>query len=77
MEEQRKKQRREVICIVIFEYQNQVIFNMTVFNGGPRCHIDTYFWYPNKTVVFGILKASHFQYDALLRERVGRCQTSI
>jgi hypothetical protein len=27
----------------IFEYQNQVIFNMTVFDVGPRWHIDTCF----------------------------------
>ena len=34
---------------------------MTVFfDGGPRCHSGTCFWYPNDGVVFGILKASHF-----------------
>jgi hypothetical protein len=33
------------------------------------------FWYPNKNVVFGILKASHFQYDAFWGE--GRCRTKI
>jgi hypothetical protein len=44
---------------------------MTVFDGEPRCHIDTCFWYPNKNVDFGILNAGHFQYDAFLRERVG------
>jgi hypothetical protein len=27
--------------------------------------------YPNEDVVFGILKASHFQYDSFLRERAG------
>jgi hypothetical protein len=60
------------VCMAVFEYQNQAIFNMTVFfDGEPRCHIDTCFWYPNKNVVFGILKASHFQYDYFLRERVG------
>jgi hypothetical protein len=47
------------------------MINMTVFDGEPRCHIDTCFWYPTKNVVFGILKASHFQYDAFLRERAG------
>jgi hypothetical protein len=34
------------------------------FDGGPRCHIDTCYLYPNEDVVFGILKASHFQYGA-------------
>ena len=51
-----------VIYMAIFEYQNQVIFNMTVSDGEPRCQIDTCFWCPNKNVFFGILKASHFQY---------------
>jgi hypothetical protein len=47
--------------VAVFEYQNQVIFNMIVFVGGPLSHIfDACFWYPNKNVVFGILKASHF-----------------
>jgi hypothetical protein len=54
-----------VISTTIFEYQNQVIFNMTVFDGGPHCHIGTFFWYPNKTVVFGILKSKLFFNDAL------------
>jgi hypothetical protein len=49
-----------VIYTNVFEYKNQVMFNMTVFDGGPRCHIDTCFWYPNEDVVFGILKPSHF-----------------
>ena len=49
--------------MAVFEYQNQVIVNMTISDGEPRCHIDTCFWYPNNSVVFGILKASHFQYD--------------
>ena len=35
-------------------------FNMTVFDGGPRCHVDTCFWHPNKNVVFGTPKASRF-----------------
>ena len=51
------------VCVIytpVFEYQNQVILNMTVFDGEPRCHIDTCFLYPNEDVVFGILKASHF-----------------
>jgi hypothetical protein len=34
------------------------------FYGGPRCHIITCYLYPNEDVVFGILKASHFQYDS-------------
>jgi hypothetical protein len=33
---------------------------MTVFDGGPRCHIDTCYLYPSENVVFGILKAGHF-----------------
>jgi hypothetical protein len=37
---------------------------MTVFDGEPRCHIGTCYLYPNENVVFGILKAIHFQYDA-------------
>ena len=32
-----------VIYTTVFEYQNQVMFNMTVFDGGPRCQIDTCF----------------------------------
>ena len=44
----------------VFRYQKQVMFNTTVFDGGPRCHIDTCFWYPNKTVFFEIPKASYF-----------------
>jgi hypothetical protein len=40
--------------MAVFEYQKQVIFNMTV---SPRCHLDTCIWYPNKNVVFGIPKA--------------------
>jgi hypothetical protein len=28
-----------VVHMAIFEYQNQVIFNRTVFDGGPRCHL--------------------------------------
>jgi hypothetical protein len=51
------------VCVIhttVFEYKNQVMFNMTVFDGGPRCHIDTCFLYPNEDVVFGILKASNF-----------------
>jgi hypothetical protein len=34
-----------VIYTTVFEYKNQVIFNMTVGDGGPRWHIDTHFWY--------------------------------
>ena len=49
------------------------IINMTFFDGGPRCHIDTCYLYPNEKVVFGILKASPFQYDAF-RGR-SRCKT--
>ena len=37
---------------------------MNDFDGEPRCHIGTCYLHPNETVVFGILKASHFQYDA-------------
>ena len=48
-----------VIYMTVFEYQNQVIFNMTVFDGESRCHIDTCFLYPNEDVGFGVLKASH------------------
>jgi hypothetical protein len=48
------------VYMAVFEYQNQAIFNMTVFDGEPRGHIDTCFLYPNEDVVFGILKASHF-----------------
>ena len=32
-----------VIYTTVFEYKNQVMFNMTVFDGGPRCQIDTCF----------------------------------
>jgi hypothetical protein len=39
---------------------------MTVFDGGPRYHIDTCYLYPNDNVVFGIQKASQFQYVALI-----------
>jgi hypothetical protein len=46
--------------MVVFEYQNQVIVNMTVFDGGPQCHIGTCFWDPNKNGVFGIPKASQY-----------------
>jgi hypothetical protein len=38
---------------------------MAVFDGTPRSHIDTCFWYPHKNVVFGILEGG------------GRCQTTI
>jgi hypothetical protein len=30
------------VCVVdmaFFEHQNQVIFNVTIFDGGTRCHI--------------------------------------
>ena len=37
----------------------------------PCCHIDTCFWYPNKNVFFGILKASSFSNGRLLREGPG------
>jgi hypothetical protein len=40
-----------VIHTTVFEYQNQVIFNMTsvVFlTVDLGCYIDTCFWYPNK-----------------------------
>jgi hypothetical protein len=30
------------VYMAVFEYQNQV-FNMTVFDGEPRCQIDTCF----------------------------------
>jgi hypothetical protein len=30
-----------VVDMAVFEYQNQVIVNMTVSNSGPRCHYDT------------------------------------
>jgi hypothetical protein len=33
--------------------------NMTVFDGEPRCHIDTCYLYPNEDIVFGIPEASH------------------
>jgi hypothetical protein len=32
-----------VIYTTVFEYKNQVMFNMTVFDGGPRCQIGTCF----------------------------------
>jgi hypothetical protein len=32
-----------VIYTTVFEYKNQVTFNMTIFDGGPRCQIDTCF----------------------------------
>jgi hypothetical protein len=31
------------ICTTVFEYKNLVMFNMTVFDGGSRCQIDTCF----------------------------------
>jgi hypothetical protein len=40
------------VYTAVFEYQNQAIFNMTVFDGEPRCHIDTCFWYLNKKTSF-------------------------
>ena len=39
----------------------------------PNCHIETCFWYPNKNVVFGILKASHLPYDRFF-DGGSRCQ---
>ena len=60
--------------MAVFEYQNEVIFTVTVYDGEPPCRIDICFWYPNKKNVFvKILKAIYFQYD-FLRER-GRCRT--
>jgi hypothetical protein len=47
---------------------------MTVFDRGRRCYVDTCFWYPNKNVVFGILKASHF-FIMTLFQGGPRCQT--
>jgi hypothetical protein len=44
---------------------------MTVFDGEPRCHIDTGYLYPNESVVFGILKASHFSIRLFLRACLG------
>jgi hypothetical protein len=32
-----------IVNMAVFEYQNQAIFQdfkMTIFDGGPRCHID-------------------------------------
>jgi hypothetical protein len=54
----------ETACIIfmaVFDYQSHVIFNMIVFDGGPRCRISTTCWYlPNEKVGFGIPKASYF-----------------
>jgi hypothetical protein len=44
---------------------------MTVFDGEPRCPIDTCYLYPNEDVVFGILKASRFSICRFLREGLG------
>jgi hypothetical protein len=42
-----------VIYTTVFEYhQNQVIFNATVFDGGPRCHV--------LTLAFGIQTKTPF-----------------
>jgi hypothetical protein len=46
--------------MAVLECQNQVIFNMTVFDGEPRLLLVS----KQQNVVFGILKASHLQYDA-------------
>jgi hypothetical protein len=52
---------------VFFEYQNQVIINMTLFfDGGPLCHIDTCYLYPSEDGIFGILKAGHFLFNMTL-----------
>jgi hypothetical protein len=61
--------------MTVFKYQKQVIIDMTVFHGGPRCHIDTCFWHPNKNVVFGMQNQVIFQYDAF--EGGSWCQTTI
>jgi hypothetical protein len=41
---------------------------LAVFCGWPRCHIDTCFWYPNHSVVFGILRASYISIWRFSRE---------
>jgi hypothetical protein len=44
------------------------------FHGGPRCHIDTCYLYPNEDVFFGILKSKSF-FNMTLFEEGSRCQT--
>jgi hypothetical protein len=54
------------VYMPVFKYQNQGIFNMTLFDGGPSLsYIDTCFWYPPKKDYFWNTTRSHFfQYDA-------------
>jgi hypothetical protein len=54
------------VYMAVSEYQNQVIFNMTVFDGGALvCHIDTGFWVSLPKMLFlEYDKQVIFQYDA-------------
>ena len=56
-----------VIHTTVFEYKNQVMFNMTVFDGEPRCQIDTFFVYKQKRSFFEggsrCQTKNHLQYD--------------
>jgi hypothetical protein len=55
-------------CLFFFNTTIKSFFNVTVFDGDPRCHIDTCFLYPNEGVVFGIRKASHLSIGCFLTE---------
>ena len=65
-----------VINNVVFEYQNQVIFNMTVFDGGPSLS----YWHlrlvSNKKHRFWNTKSKSF-FNMTLFEGGSRCQTNI
>jgi hypothetical protein len=61
--------------IVVFEYQKQVTFNTTAFDGGPSVsHRHLLLVSKQKNVVFGILNASRFSIGRFF-EGEGRCQT--
>jgi hypothetical protein len=55
--------------MAVFEYQTQVMFNMTVFDREPHCHFNSCFWYPNNTVFFFLEyhKQVIFQYDSFFK----------
>ena len=55
-----------VIYTTLFEYKNQVIFNMAVFDGGPRfVKLTLAFSVQTKTFFLAYQKQVIFQYDAL------------
>jgi hypothetical protein len=60
--------------MAVFEYQNQNIFNMTIFVGELRCHIDTCFWHPNKNVVIEDVLILIFKNSQVIKSQGYYCQ---